>query len=41
VTVIATGLGGRIGLSSPSLRVELPSPDSEDTLEPPSFLRDL
>jgi cell division protein FtsZ len=41
VTVIATGLGGRIGLSSPSPRVELPSPDSEDTLEPPSFLRDL
>jgi cell division protein FtsZ len=41
VTVIATGLGGRIGLSSPSPRVELPLPDSEDTLEPPSFLRDL
>ncbi len=39
VTVIATGLGGRSGISSP--RVALPAPDSEDTLEPPSFLRDL
>jgi len=41
VTVIATGLGGRGGLSSPGPRVPLPSPDSDDTLEPPSFLRDL
>ena len=41
VTVIATGLGGRGGLSSPSPRgpVELSEPD--DMLEPPSFLRDL
>ena len=41
VTVIATGLGGRAGLSSPTPRgpVELSEPD--DTLEPPSFLRDL
>jgi cell division protein FtsZ len=41
VTVIATGLGGRSGLSSPSPRgpVELSEPD--DMLEPPSFLRDL
>ena len=39
VTVIATGLGGRTGLSSP--RVSLPSPEVDDTLEPPSFLRDL
>jgi cell division protein FtsZ len=41
VTVIATGLGGRAGLSSPSPRgpVELSEPD--DMLEPPSFLRDL
>ena len=41
VTVIATGLGGRSGLSSPSARgpVELSEPD--DMLEPPSFLRDL
>jgi cell division protein FtsZ len=42
VTVIATGLGGRGGgLSSPSPRTTLASPDSDDTLEPPSFLRDL
>jgi cell division protein FtsZ len=41
VTVIATGLGGRSGLSSPTPRgpVELSEPD--DILEPPSFLRDL
>ena len=41
VTVIATGLGGRAGLSSPTPRgpVQLSEPD--DTLEPPSFLRDL
>jgi cell division protein FtsZ len=41
VTVIATGLGGRGGLSSPTPRgpVELSEPD--DMLEPPSFLRDL
>ena len=41
VTVIATGLGGRAGLSSPTPRgpVELSEPD--DMLEPPSFLRDL
>jgi cell division protein FtsZ len=44
VTVIATGLGGRAGLSSlggTSSRPSLPSPDAHDTLEPPSFLRDL
>lgn len=41
VTVIATGLGGRAGLSSPTPRgpAELSEPD--DILEPPSFLRDL
>ena len=41
VTVIATGLGGRAGLSSPTPRgpAELSEPD--DMLEPPSFLRDL
>jgi cell division protein FtsZ len=41
VTVIATGLGGPGGLSSPTPRgpVELSEPD--DMLEPPSFLRDL
>jgi cell division protein FtsZ len=42
VTVIATGLGGRSsGLSSPSPRVSMPELGSDDTLEPPSFLRDL
>jgi cell division protein FtsZ len=42
VTVIATGLGGRSsGLSSPSPRISMPAADSDDTLEPPSFLRDL
>jgi cell division protein FtsZ len=41
VTVIATGLGGRGSLSSPSPRGPLPPPDADDTLEPPSFLRDL
>jgi cell division protein FtsZ len=42
VTVIATGLGGRAGLSSPtSSRSALPAPEPEDMLEPPSFLRDL
>jgi cell division protein FtsZ len=41
VTVIATGLGGRPGvLSSPSTSVARPGAE-EDTLEPPSFLRDL
>ncbi len=42
VTVIATGLGGRPGLSSPTPRgpAQL-APEPEDTLEPPSFLRDL
>jgi cell division protein FtsZ len=42
VTVIATGLGGRgTALSSPSPRVELSTPEPDDMLEPPSFLRDL
>jgi cell division protein FtsZ len=41
VTVIATGLGGRGSLSSPSPRGPQPVPDGDDTLEPPSFLRDL
>jgi cell division protein FtsZ len=41
VTVIATGLGGRGSLSSPSPRGPQPAPDVDDTLEPPSFLRDL
>jgi cell division protein FtsZ len=41
VTVIATGLGGRAGLSSPSPRGPMALPEPEDTLEPPSFLRDL
>jgi cell division protein FtsZ len=41
VTVIATGLGGRAGLSSPSPRGPVALPEPEDTLEPPSFLRDL
>jgi len=41
VTVIATGLGGRAGLSSPSPRGPAQLPEPEDTLEPPSFLRDL
>jgi cell division protein FtsZ len=41
VTVIATGLGGRGGLSSPSPRGPVPSAEADDTLEPPSFLRDL
>jgi cell division protein FtsZ len=41
VTVIATGLGGRAGLSSPSPRGPAQQPEPEDTLEPPSFLRDL
>jgi cell division protein FtsZ len=41
VTVIATGLGGRGGLSSPSPRGPAPTLDADDTLEPPSFLRDL
>jgi cell division protein FtsZ len=41
VTVIATGLGGRGSLSSPSPRGPLPPPDADDVLEPPSFLRDL
>ena len=41
VTVIATGLGGRPGLSSPSPRGPAQLTESEDTLEPPSFLRDL
>ena len=41
VTVIATGLGGRGSLSSPSPRGPQPAPDGDDTLEPPSFLRDL
>jgi cell division protein FtsZ len=41
VTVIATGLGARAGLSSPSPRGPSPLPNGDDTLEPPSFLRDL
>jgi cell division protein FtsZ len=41
VTVIATGLGGRAGLSSPSPRGPAQLAEPEDTLEPPSFLRDL
>jgi cell division protein FtsZ len=41
VTVIATGLGGRAGLSSPSPRGPVALSEPEDTLEPPSFLRDL
>jgi cell division protein FtsZ len=41
VTVIATGLGGRAGLSSPSPRGPAALPEPEDSLEPPSFLRDL
>jgi cell division protein FtsZ len=41
VTVIATGLGGRPGLSSPSPRGPAQLTEPEDTLEPPSFLRDL
>ncbi|HEX3254319.1 MAG TPA: cell division protein FtsZ [Gaiellaceae bacterium] len=41
VTVIATGLGGRGSLSSPSPRGPQPAADVDDTLEPPSFLRDL
>jgi len=41
VTVIATGLGGRAGLSSPSPRGPAQLTEGEDTLEPPSFLRDL
>ena len=41
VTVIATGLGGRAGLSSPSPRGPAQLPEPEDALEPPSFLRDL
>src|SRR5215211_7134752 len=41
VTVIATGLGGRPGLSSPSPRGPAQLTEPEDMLEPPSFLRDL
>jgi cell division protein FtsZ len=41
VTVIATGLGGRAGLSSPSPRGPVVSAEPDDMLEPPSFLRDL
>jgi len=41
VTVIATGLGGRPGLSSPSPRGPAELTEPEDMLEPPSFLRDL
>ena len=41
VTVIATGLGGRPGLSSPTPRGPAQLAEPEDTLEPPSFLRDL
>ena len=41
VTVIATGLGGRAGLSPPSPRGPAQLPEPEDMLEPPSFLRDL
>jgi cell division protein FtsZ len=41
VTVIATGLGGRAGLSSPSPRGPVELSEPEDMLEPPSFLRDL
>jgi cell division protein FtsZ len=40
VTVVATGLG-RTGIGGTASRASLPPPDSEDTLEPPSFLRDL
>jgi cell division protein FtsZ len=42
VTVIATGLGARgRSLGSPTPRAAVSAPDPEDTLEPPSFLRDL
>ena len=41
VTVIATGLGGRPGLSSPTPRGPAQLAEPEDVLEPPSFLRDL
>jgi cell division protein FtsZ len=41
VTVIATGLGGRPGLSSPTPRGPAQLSEPEDMLEPPSFLRDL
>jgi cell division protein FtsZ len=41
VTVIATGLGGRPGLSSPTPRGPSQLSEPEDMLEPPSFLRDL
>jgi len=41
VTVIATGLGGRPGLSSPTPRGTLELSEPDDMLEPPSFLRDL
>jgi cell division protein FtsZ len=41
VTVIATGLGGRAGLSSPTPRGTLELSEPDDMLEPPSFLRDL
>ena len=42
VTVIATGLGGRSGHIRPSgARESLASPSPDETLEPPSFLRDL
>ena len=41
VTVIATGLGGRPGLSSPTPRGPAQLTEPEDMLEPPSFLRDL
>jgi cell division protein FtsZ len=43
VTVIATGLGRTGGSirSGTTAREPLPSPDRVDTLEPPSFLRDL
>jgi len=41
VTVIATGLGGRPGLSSPTPRGPAQLAEPEDMLEPPSFLRDL
>src|SRR3954447_2004524 len=41
VTVVATGLGGRPGLSSPTPRGPAELSEPEDMLEPPSFLRDL
>jgi cell division protein FtsZ len=41
VTVIATGLGGRSGLSSPTPRGPAQLSEPDDMLEPPSFLRDL